>query len=634
MIITLTLFASESCMILNASALIVSTLGYLLFLVRLGGLRLTVAPFVWASLVVLLLYGFALAGFLAAGGVAVMVLGVLLGAFALWRGALDGATLRAFNPGYLLFAVPFVLIYRAIPDDFLFLVWDELSFWAKSQRLIFDSAALLKADSPVSFKNYPPAQQLFQYYFTVWIGWSEKNVLFAQNVYVLCALMGALGALIARPVLAGVAFLTACMFIYFLHADYVTIYSDSLVAVCFAGCVAMALQPLERGYAGLPLLVSLCAFVLIKEVALIFAAVALAVVALNRICGEACAGGSAGPGIIRRGLGAMQTLAACALPVGATILTWRWYASGILPPPVDYGSPTLAAYANGQLASRLDVTLNAFAHGVFKPAYLESAAVPGGFGLSLAATVLLLAGLSIVATLLSPARGRIKSGLALLTLLAGFFAYLAFLLWTYLFYFTEYEGTRVASFDRYTMSYVLGWMVLVYGMLISALERWGDKIAIAVGLAGLAFVAFYAPNRLGADLRQIQVDQAALQKRQKALALSDEVRRHIRPGEKVYFIAQNTNGYEKHMFDYSMIPYPPSECWSVGAKYHDGDVWTCNQPLAALLRGYAWLAIYNADDRFWRDNAGLLPPGAVGNPTGVYRVVEDGGQVIRLYPVR
>ena len=619
-------------MILNVSALIVSTVGYLLFMVRLGGVRVTVAPFVWASLVVLLLYGFALAGLLAGGAVAVMVLGILLGAFALWRGGVDVAGLRAFDPAYLLFAVPFILIYRAIPDDFLFLVWDELSFWAKSQRLIFDSAALLKADSPVAFKNYPPAQQLFQYYFSVWLGWSEKNVLFAQDVFLFSALMGAIGALVTRPLQAGIAFLTACAFIYFLHSDYATIYSDSLVAGCFAGCVAMALQPLDRGYAALPLVVCLCAFVLVKEVALIFAVVALAVLALNRLCDPATATGSRG--CVGRAVGALKAVATCALPVGVTILTWRWYVSGILPPPIDYGSPTFAAYANGQLGPRLDVTLSAFTQGMFRPAYVESVGVRGGFGLSLVATIAVLAGVSLVATLLARANDRLKSGLTLLTLFAGVFAYLAFLLWTYLFYFTEYEGTRIASFDRYTLSYVLGWMVVVYGMLIGALEHWGGKLALAVSLAALAVVALYAPPRLAADLRQIQVDQGTLQKRQKALALSDEVRRYILPGEKVYFLAQNSNGFEKHMFDYSMIPYPPSECWSVGAKYHNGDVWTCDQPVTALLRGYAYLAIYNADDRFWRDNAGLLPPGAVGSPTGVYRVVEQDGQVVRLEPVR
>ena len=421
------------------------------------------------------------------------------------------------------------------------------------------------------------------------------------------------------------------MFIYFLHSDYATIYSDSLVAVCFAGCVAMALQPLDRGYARLPLILCLCAFALVKEVALIFAVLALAVLALNRLCDREP---WAGQGTARRVMGALQTVVACAVPVGATILTWRWYVSGILPPPVDYGSPTFAAYAHGQLSPRLDLTLNAFVQAIFKPAYLETAAVPGGFGLSLAATIFAVSIVSLIATVLAPARDRLKSGLVLVTLLAGVFGYLAFLLWTYLFYFTEYEGTRIASFDRYTLSYVLGWMIVVYGMLIGALERRNGKLALAACLAGLAFVAFCAPPRLAADLRQIQLDQATLQKRQKALALSDEVRRHIQPGEKVYFLAQNSNGYEKHMFDYSMIPYPPSECWSVGAKYPNGDVWTCDQPLAALLRGYAYLAIYNADDRFWRDNAGLLPPGAAGRSTGVYRVVEQDGQVVRLEPAR
>ncbi len=618
-------------MIFNVSLLILSTLGYLLFLARIGGVRATLTPFVWVSLVVLLLYGFALVGFLGAGAIFVLSLGLLLGVYALWRGGSPFTRLRDFDPAFLLFAVPFVLFYRAIPDDFLFLVWDELSFWAKSQRLIFDSSSLLKADSPISFKNYPPGQQLFQYFFTVWIGWSEKNVLFAQNVYLFSVLMGAIGALIVRPLLAAIVYLTVFAFIYFLHSDYVTIYSDSLVAVCFAGCVAMALQPLDRGYARLPLIICLCAFVLVKEVALVFAVVVLAILALNRLSDPVAVSEA---GVARRAMGALQVLATCALPVGVTMLTWRWYASGILPPPVDYGAPTFAAYADGRLSQRLDITLNAFVQAMIKPGYFESAAVPGGFDLSLAATIFTAAIASLVATSLVPARDRAKTGLALLTLFAGVFAYLVFLLWTYLFYFTEYEGTRVASFERYTMSYVLGWLVVIYGVLIGSIEQWGPKRALAVALTGLLFVSYFAPARLVADIRRIQVDQVSLQKRQKALALSNDVRRHIRPGEKVYFLAQNSNGYEKHMFDYSMIPYPPSECWSVGAKYHDGDVWTCDRPLAALLQGYAYLAIYNADDRFWRDNAGLLPPGTTGTPTGVYRIVEKDGQVVRLEPLR
>ena len=69
---------------------------------------------------------------------------------------------------------------------------------------------------------------------------------------------------------------------------------------------------------------------------------------------------------------------------------------------------------------------------------------------------------------------------------------------------------------------------------------------------------------------------------------------------------------------------------SLGRSTH----WSRDLPLAALLHGHFYLAIYNVDDRFWRDNVGLLTPSVIRSATGVYRVVEEGGQMVRLEPVR
>ncbi len=619
-------------MILNVSLLIASSLGYLLFLVVLGKVKVLVAPFVWACLIVLILYGFGLAQALSLGANLALLLGVVLGIYTLWKTKTEHVRiLQGFNPLYLLFAAPFVIFYLSIPDNFLFLVWDELSYWAKGQRLIYDSNALLDLDSPISFKNYPPAQQLFQYYFAVSTFWSEKNVLFAQDVFIFSAILAVVGALITRPVWALLVYLTLCTLIYFFHADYVTIYSDSLLAVCFAACLALALKPRQDIRDDLTLLVCLGAFVLVKEVALIFTFMVLVVYAISLSWGPPTRIALSG---MRRAAAVTGSLLLCAVPVAVTILSWRWHVARILTTQTELVMPALASFTQEPFRQRFGTTVTGFFLNLLKPAYFETASVRFGFSLTLIEVIFWLLVASVLVLMLIARQQVLKVFLALLVMFTGVFAYFVFLLWTYLFHFTEYEGIRLASFDRYVLTYILAWTMVVFTLLLSALSQYRSRAWLLVPLCMLGLTVYYAPAKLKIDLRQVQADRPNLEKREQALKLANLVKKHIKPGEKVYFIAQNSNGYEKHMFDYSMIPYPASECWSVGAKYHAGDVWTCQQNLKDLLRGYAYLAIYNADARFWQDNGDLFDETSEHVATGVFKVTEEKDRPLRLSPVQ
>jgi uncharacterized pyridoxamine 5'-phosphate oxidase family protein len=179
---------------------------------------------------------------------------------------------------------------------------------------------------------------------------------------------------------------------------------------------------------------------------------------------------------------------------------------------------------------------------------------------------------------------------------------------------------------------MLAWALLVVCLLGRGRPQTnGPKQWIAPAL--LLSVAFYlVPAKFYADLKSIQSEPNALAQKKKAIALAEQVKKHIKPGEKVYFIAQNTNGYEKHMFDYAMIPFLPNNCWSVGAKYSEADVWTCNQPLEQLINGYDYLAIYNADQRFWNDNARLVLTKGQNSQQGVYKIISREGRVVALEP--
>ena len=247
--------------------------------------------------------------------------------------------------------------------------------------------------------------------------------------------------------------------------------------------------------------------------------------------------------------------------------------------------------------------------------------------------MILLVLLSLVITALTAAQRRPVAFLTLLGLFAGAVGYLLFLIWLYLVFFTEYEGVRLASFDRYSMTYILAWTLVLYALFMSAVSEFKTKLLVLIPLVTLLLTYALVPTKFFIDASRIQIDAQSFEKMKKAQALSDIVRQVIQPNQKVYFLAQNSNGYERHLFDYAMVPFLPSECWSVGKKYNEGDVWTCDQPLGYLLRDYDYLAIYHADARFWQDNKELFTVEGAGKETGVYKINRQNDGKTLMSPV-
>jgi hypothetical protein len=209
---------------------------------------------------------------------------------------------------------------------------------------------------------------------------------------------------------------------------------------------------------------------------------------------------------------------------------------------------------------------------------------------------------------------------------AGLIAYAAVLFFSYLVFFTEYEGTRLASFERYLSTYMLavGLIAFAGGMAVfdqkSSLIRSGYQLVVAAVVLSLAPAVFYT------ELKSIQAVGSAVTIRRDTEAFAGQVKRHIKAGEKVYFVAQNSTGLERTMFYYAMLPYSTSTgwCWSFGKKYYEGDVWTCDKSLAELTQGYEYLALYYADAQFWQLAGELFEPSASGVSHGVFKINRDG----------
>lgn len=612
-------------MALKLVALAISTLGYLAFLVSILKVPALLAPLVWASFVTTFVYAFGISGHLALGANLALALGIALALVFAWRKR-RAPPKPGLNALWILpYLVPLGVAYLAIPHDFVFLVWDEVGTWAKTQKLVFDTNSLLTAESPIAIKSYPPGQIVFQYYFTKMTWWSEKQVLFAQILFVFCALTGTVGALVTRKSWAAIVFLTLIPVIYFFHFDYTTIYADPLLAAMFAACLALALRPRAGLRDDVVLAACLCGLVLLKDMAVVFTALVLAITVLNIVLS-----GDRASGPLARAGQAAGAVLVCGIAVGAVLRSWKWYVSTIDTTKTSLSPISIDSFTQEAFLLRFGKTVAAFLHQSLKPGFFSSDTGLAGFSISLAQLIVALVVLGLVITAIAMQRRRIFTFLATLALFAGALGYLLFLFWLYLVFFTEYEGVRVASFDRYAMTFLLAWLLVAYTLFIAQLEQFRAKWVALIPIAGLILTFAIAPAKFFSDVSGMRIDAASLEKMKKAKALAQEVKKHVKPGERVYFLAQNSNGYERHLFDYAMAPHPHSECWSVGKKYNEGDVWTCDQPLGLLVRDYDYLAVYHADDRFWNDNRALFAADGQNRESGVYKVSRrtDGSLVL------
>jgi hypothetical protein len=611
--------------------LIVSSLGYTVFYNHVWRQAVLVTPFLTICTVTLFLYAFGVAGLLLPGAMIALAAGLVLGAYTIFR----KSYVFKFNWqtffSCLIVLIPPVLFYFAIPSDFVFLEWDELSFWAKCQRLIYDTDSLLTRDSPIPYKSYPPAAPLFQYYLTVGTHWSEKNVLFAQAFFCFSAIAAMCSCLIRRPVIAALIYLSCCCLIYFFNGNYVTVYSDGLLAICFAACLALACKDRTGRTDDLTLMICLCVASLIKETAVLLLTVVLVVYVVNVVSeSDNRAQKITHPSVFRR---LVSSILICGGPVIIVLLVWRWYASTIAAPVAGLEIPLHSTFGHEAFRLRLGTTVVQLVERLLQPGYFKSSVGWLSINLSLASFSAILSLLSVCVVLLTQRLTRLKIALMLQILLVGFVGYIAFLLLAYLFFFTEYEGVRLASFERYSLSYVLMWALFILVLFGQIMSRLSVQTSLLLSGMLLCLTVYFVPSRFITDFTHIKLDTAILGKRKQAVDLANIVKKYIQPNERVYFIAQNTNGYEKQMFDYSMMPYPPANCWSVGQRYGTADVWTCPEPLFQLLKGYRYLVVYQADQEFWETQRittiateGPLAP-------GVFRVnsMNEGGiQVTRL----
>lgn len=582
--------------------LFLSTFGFISFISQQGDIGRYKAPFVFCCSLSLVLFFFALVDLLSLGLILATALGYFLAVLQIIRIAKNP---KSLNISYLdvLIVVPFIIFYIAVAKDFKFLIWDEFSFWASSTKIIYETNALFKEDSPIFLKSYPPIQQLFQYYFVKQTFWSEKNVLYAQTFWVLSSILCVVGSIVRGPLNISLTFIIATSFLYFFNYSYSTIYSDQLLGVCFAASLALAYDLNKKITTIIIFFISLATLSLIKEIGILLALVAFGIFYISYFLLHQSSDGSLKAKFLYPTIVSLLGLAG----VIGVLKSWSWYVATIQATR-DVVIPNFSIFTDPAWNKRLSLTLSEFFTRIVKPGFLNIADRWAISSPSLLFLLIVLILLSVLVVFVKPRILRTKIILTLSIIFAGALGYLAALFLSYLVFFTEYEGIRLASFERYFSSYILAWILLLYALLMSAVDTLKIKSVVAVHALVGTLIFFLVPSVFYKEVRVIKAGGEAYQLRQKTESLADKVKKYIQPKEKVYFIAQNSNGLERIMFYYAMLPYTSSMswCWSIGKKYFEGDVWTCDVNLPSLLDGYDYLAVYRGDKKLLQSGGALF----------------------------
>jgi hypothetical protein len=238
--------------------------------------------------------------------------------------------------------------------------------------------------------------------------------------------------------------------------------------------------------------------------------------------------------------------------------------------------------------------------------------------------VLAVVHFSIAATTRGGQRNSSLINALLFIALAIFYQF--FLIFLYMFFFGEYEGVRSAALVRYSSSFLLAWAFFVFALVVIRVSdlKWKTVTLPIIGFALLLI----APAAFSNEIRKIEPNLTKLDARLDVEKITPQVLRQDDQGEKTYFIYQKSDGFEKYVFSYLILPLASNwACPSLGAPYYEGDVWTCPMDLPEAVRGYDFLAVGNGDARFWAENAKYLEPGSAAGRQGLYRVSFNAGNL-------
>lgn len=529
----------------------------------------------------------------------------------------------------LVFFIGIMVLVYFMTDGRLLSRFDEFTHWGLTIKnyMIFDGFANVKG-STTHGAGYQPGISLFCYLFTsLKKQVSESDMLRGMDVFVISMLLPVFRRISWRRVVIGIFLIPFVLCAPWLFSTaiipYNTLYIDAAMALCFAFLLYFYYSNEQKKVTYFVMGLGSAAMVLIRPGSEAFALMILIMIVIDVL-------------IFRRPEFRIlcKRRAGWILPVFYVLITaaswvsWRVFTtSHHMMQVFDYIEPS------GQDAAQTGtVSANFFQAMSTVP---ENAVIK----VSYIIWIVILAALAVVMVLLSKgARERWRMAVASILVIGGFLAYAGALLYMYIHLFSEYEGANLASLHRYMATFLLGAVIFFLFMIFEKIfARFGGFGNILV-LVPIALILAFTPwSRVTKDMFDFsETVENTVTKREAYYKVEEFASGLDHKKDRVYFIAQDSNGYEYQVSYYLATPvslsYDYEMGWSLGVPYSDEDVWTLDISAEdwekALINGdYTYVYIYHPDHQFRSTYGELFEYPTSISSNSAFRVDVSGGHV-------
>ncbi len=506
---------------------------------------------------------------------------------------------NTFTFGFVVFLGSLAFIYYMTAGRLLS-SFDEFTHWGLTVKnyICFDGFANV-AGSTTHGAGYQPGISLFCYLFTAFRGYiNECDVLQAMNIYVIAMMLPIFRKITWKRFIFGIFLIPLIYALPWLFRPAIlpfnTLYVDCAMAVTFAYLLFQYFTHEQEKFNYYAMMLGSAVIILIKPGSEFFALMILGIVFLDVLFFR------------RREFAAL----------------WKEKAGGLF--PILYVVISVASYLSWKLFTAANKMLQVFDYiEVTEENAASSGSISGNFlaaifhapekaqiKISYFMWIIVFAVAGLIVVLLSMgAKERVRSALYSFLVIFGYAAYAGALLFMYIYMFTDYEGANLASMDRYMSTYLLGAVIFFAFMIVhKIISRFGGFGNVLILIPIAAVMIFVPWKSFAADLITPQETIEKTKAKRMEYEMVEKLPKELDyTKDRVYFICQNSNGYEYQVSYYLATPvslsYDYEMGWSLGSPYKDSDIWTLDftkeeWEKALIDGGYTYVYVYNADKQF------------------------------------
>lgn len=571
--------------------------------------------------IVLVLYIAALCGNLAVGFYLTMVFAVIALVVFVYMAVRRKKELSAllFTPGLIAFFVFVVLIWHAHHLGRMYTGWDEICHWGLFTKNMYalDQLYNVPASTAIVHPSYPPATSLFNYFaLKLDTSYRECNTYYAANIFLYSLILPVFKHFELRKKPLSLLFVFGIAFLLpftISSGNLYSIYVDTPLGFFFAYVLFQYFSYRDHRTSDLALLcLSTFVLTLLKPVSIGFSLLACLLIAADIL-------------LIQKTWSRKQKslwIAAPFLSVLVASFSWSIYLKFMDVP----GGRDLSAINPTSILMFLRRQGEEYQYETYHNFVNYFCSSP----LRYIAFFVLLSLLLIF--LFSKPAYRRRLALILGGLTFVFFVYSFIYLLLYIFTFSPYEATRLASIDRYFSTYYYAMFSFLF---YTILDYYASGYTVRLNPCPVLLV-FMLPllstNHLSDFLFHPDISVSESIAYRNAVSVPQTIVDALDlNNDRVYVIDQQGNGANVNIVRYELTPMVPSTGpYSLGPAYGDGDVWTQNisvQEWAELLEDYTHVYVFQTDEQFQSLYGSLFDDPSSLHNKSLYRIEKHGDDI-------